>query len=568
MKYKRPSFFLFSVLIISILLFVSCGGETSPAPTTTQPTTQPTTTQPITQPTTDGLKTEFTAEEEAAIEEIVSEAGRVVPLSEEKDEIISSETEDEGDFRYTYEKHDVVDNIDSVVYLGLNDDVIWPGCLVEGTHAHDFVYVPISIDRAPVTLSVSLEGSPATGESIVNTVEDPKLSTIRQGIADLLKDAMTGDTTVPAKVDFKYQQVYSESQMNLFVGADVSYGAGSVSSQFTWDSATQQNKIMASYKQIYYSIDIDTPQNPADLFDPATPVSAIEAALPAGSMPLYISSVSYGMMALVFIETDYSFEQMQWALDAAYDGIVSVDVDLDISTEEILQNSSIKIVVYGGSTAGLDEIETGYNGFLNVINASKDFNASSPGVPLVYRFRHLHDNTLALITLTSQYTLVKPLRLMQRVRITVDRFVCTLSDDEGAGNKADMDRFYVWATAYNRWNDTETGSMIGAAEQQVFGWSTSGDWTVGVGGVFDAHQHKPNSLDFVFDAEHYDFSKARLVLKAYAKEYDPTGSDETATVYWEITGEHFLDEMGKHTFALSDYEDFGFTVYITIELVD
>ena len=154
MKYRRPSFFLFSVLIISILLFVSCGGETSPAPTTTQPTTQP---------TTDGLKTEFTAEEEAAIEEIVSEAGRVVPLSEEKDEIISSETEDEGDFRYTYEKHDVVDNIDSVVYLGLNDDVIWPGCLVEGTHAHDFVYVPISIDRAPVTLSVSLEGSPATG---------------------------------------------------------------------------------------------------------------------------------------------------------------------------------------------------------------------------------------------------------------------------------------------------------------------------------------------------------------------------------------------------------------------
>ena len=515
-------------------------------------------------------KTYFTSEEEEEIDDIVSEAGKVVPLSEEKDEIISSETEDKGDFRYTYEKHDVVDNIDSVVYLGLNDDVIWPGSLVKGTRAHDFVYVPISVDRAPVTLSASLEGSPSTGESIVKTVDDPKLSTIRQGISDLLKGAITGDTHVPARVDFKYSQVYNESQMNLFVGADVSYGAGSLNTKFNWNSHTKQNKIMASYKQIYYTIDIDTPGDPADIFTPTMPISDIEIAIPTGSIPLYVSSVSYGMMALVFIETDYSFEQMKWALDAHYNAaVVSGSVELDMEIQEILQNSSIQTVVYGGSTAGLNELETGYNGFLNVISASKDFNSSSPGVPLVYRFRHLNDNTLALITLTSQYTLVVPLRLQQQVRVTVDRFVCTKSDDEGANNNADMDRFKVWATAYNRWSDTETGSMIGAENQQVFSWSTSGDWTVGVGGIFDASQHKPNSLDITYDTEHYDFNKARLVLKAYARERDPwTSADEEATVYWEITGEQFLENGGKHTFTLSDYEDFGFTVHIRIELLN
>ena len=143
-----------------------------------------------------------------------------------------------------------------------------------------------------------------------------------------------------------------------------------------------------------------------------------------------------------------------------------------------------------------------------------------------------------------------------------------MSDDEGAGNNADMDRFYVWATAYNRWSDTEAGSLIGTTDQPVFAWSTSGEWTCGVGDVFDASLHKPNSIDFVFDTEHYDFNKARLVLKAYAREYDSTSANEQATVTWEITGEHFLDEMGKHTFYLSDYSDFGFNVYITIELVN
>ena len=61
---------------------------------------------------------------------------------------------------------------------------------------------------------------------------------------------------------------------------------------------------------------------------------------------------------------------------------------------------------------------------------------------------------------------------------------------------------------------------------------------------------------------------ARLVLKAYAREYDPYTSNEEATVFWEITGEHFLDNGGEHIFILSDYEDFGFEVHITIELVD
>ena len=243
MTYKYSS--LLFTLLLCVVLVVSCIGETVDTPTTTQPTTdsiiqptttQQTTTQPTTeppiQPTTETPKTEFTREEVAAIEEIADDAGKVVPLAEEKDEIIDSTTEDKGDFRYTYEKHDVVDNIDSVVYLGLNDDVIWPGSLVEGAHAHDFVYVPISVERAPVTLSISLEGSPATGGSLVQTVEDPKLSNIRQGISDLLKDAITEDTHVPARVDFNYKQVYNESQMNLFVGADVSYGAGSLDTRF------------------------------------------------------------------------------------------------------------------------------------------------------------------------------------------------------------------------------------------------------------------------------------------------------------------------------------------------
>ncbi len=599
MKTARSLVSAWSLLLVSALLLVSCAGNPTSQPTPTPTTVAEGTATPepeatatdIPQPTEPGATAtegpaptatptkqptattapeddEFSIEEKAEIRAVVSEAGKVVPLANEKDEITDTSTEDEGDFRYTYEKHDVVDNIDNVVYLGLNDDVIWPGSLVRGNEAHDFVYVPISVDRAPITLSISLEGSPATGQSITKVVEDPKLSTVRQGIADMLKTAIVGDTRVPAKVEFKYAQVYNESQMSLMVGANVKYGAGSLNTKFNWESTTKKNKILASYKQIYYSIDIDTPASPADMLAPSLRMDDIESAFPTGSMPIYVSSVSYGMMAYVFIETDYSMEEMKWALDAAYDGIVSGKAELDLKTQQILQSCSIQTVVYGGSTAGLSELETGYNGFLNVIKASKEFGAGSPGVPLVYRFRHLQDNTLALITLTSQYTLVRPLRLLQRVRITIDKFVCTLSDDEGASNNADMDRFNVWATAWNRNRDTETGSMIGAENQPVFSWATSGEWSTGVGGIFDCNKYKPNSIDFVFDTEFYKFDKAVLRLRAYAREYDPTSANEQATVNWTIGGDMFLENGGKHVFRLSDNSDFGFDVYLTIELLD
>src|SRR5512143_1222557 len=113
----------------------------------------------------------------------IDKAGKVVPLGPDSDEVTGTEVKEEGDFQNTYEHHDAIANLENVAYLGLNDDLIWPGALVKGTHAHEFVFEPISMARGPITLSVSLEGSGSTGPLAVQ-VADPKLSTVRQGIAD------------------------------------------------------------------------------------------------------------------------------------------------------------------------------------------------------------------------------------------------------------------------------------------------------------------------------------------------------------------------------------------------
>lgn len=197
----------------------------------------------------------------STIDAVLQAAGKVSTLGADQDEVTSS-SEIDGEYRYYYETHDAIENLENVTCLGLNDDVIWPGSLVRGEHAYSYVYEPIIIPRAPVTLSISLEGT-GSGATLSEVVGAPSLSTVRQGISNLVSRALASNVSAPAQVDWSYQQVYSASQMSLYVDADISYGVGSLSTSFDWDESSTTTKIIAKYTQVYYSVDMDTPASPA-----------------------------------------------------------------------------------------------------------------------------------------------------------------------------------------------------------------------------------------------------------------------------------------------------------------
>ncbi|MCC7451366.1 MAG: thiol-activated cytolysin family protein [Anaerolineae bacterium] len=507
----------------------------------------------------------------AEIASIIAEAGAPKPKTAEPyDHTSTPQVSIEGNYKRITETHNAADNISSVTYLGLNDDVIWTGSLTRGDQIHSFVYTPITIDRAPVTLSLSLESASGTGPKITKTVSDPKLSTIRQGISDLLKGALTDKTTVAAKADFKYQQVVNEAQLSLFLGADVKYAGASVKSRFDWTSTSKKTKIMAKYQQIYYTVDMDMPQTPADLFAPSVSPDQVARAIPPGSMPVYVSSVSYGMMALVFMESDYSADVMNAAVKAGYSGLVDVQVQSGVTARKALETSTIQIVVYGGSTAGLNDLEENYQGFKKVINASTKFGPDSPGVPLMYRFRNAVDNTLALVTLTGDYTLVRQLKIRQPMRITVDKIVCEMANDEGPTDTLNMDRFYITVTGYQRKDSKSPEVMVTQQVDQHVLWAenpdTGGAWRMDKN---DSWIQKPNSIDVVFDTEDYDTNLARLVFNGYARDWDSNvNKPEEGWNKLEILGKDFFKSRSDPYIMRLTSSDFIMRVEISITPID
>jgi hypothetical protein len=199
---------------------------------------------------------------------------------------------------------------------------------------------------------------------------------------------------------------------------------------------------------------------------------------------------------------------------------------------------------------------------MSIISASTEFSATSPGVPILYKFRHLRDNTLAMISLTSQYTIVRPLKIRQGVRVTVNRYICEWSDDDDTLGDADvdMDIFAVYCNAFNRTGGGDAGVQINPVNQAVHYWSTSDYYEMAAGSIFTAG----TSIDLTFNTEDYDFNYAKIGLSAFARDYDWGTYNEEIWGSLNIFGNAMLGSQNIMLYA----SDSRFRVECTVELIN
>ena len=241
----------------------------------------------------------------------------------------------------------------------------------------------------------------------------------------------------------------------------------------------------------------------------------------------------------------------------SHKGGVDVKVSSRYTAREVLNNSSLKIQVYGGSTAGLGSLETGIAGFLKVIAASRTYSADSPGVPISYVFRNLQDNLLTAVTQTAQYNLSTPIKVKQRVQVRIVNMICTMSDDEGSNNDADMDRwnFVVYAQNVRR-----GGALGPKAQENLYNFSTSGEVTTPVGYVWREAIGKTATVVFETDPAVWDFESEVLTIDGYGREYDSSGSNEEGTGTLPLKGSAMF---GTHKFSVNSAD---FSYELTVEI--
>jgi hypothetical protein len=488
---------------------------------------------------------EWTAAEKASIKSIVTGSGILEKLGDDEDTTTTetvTQTIDGEDYWLDVENHYKVQNQTDLLYLGSNDDVIWPGALIEGDQAHDFVYTPITIPRAPLMLSVNLENVSCAGE-LTQEVIDPNLANMREGIRLLLQEARKDCEIIPAQAQFQQTQVYTESHLNLALGANINYSAINLKSKFNWTDTTKKNKIISKYQQVLYEVNINTPITQADFFDPArTTVPEIGAAMPPGTNPMYVAGVKYGMMALMFFETNSSEELLNTAMDLAVSKGLTATITGTLTVKDVLDSSNIEIVVYGGSTAGLETIYTGTDGFYNVIKASVNGGPDSPGVPLVYKFRNFSDNNLALITFTSDYSFSSNrFPVYPKIRVALEYFKL-LESNEWFYNAVTEMRIII--NAKNRSSSSDPGTVL-VSDHSIGHQGLVIDMDVGERWPAETDPPLP-PYDIIYDNLHDPFywNYAWLSIKGSVTEIDVPPidpNDHAETLITWVTGADILE---------------------------
>ncbi len=310
--------------------------------------------------------------------------------------------------------YDLDSNFDDVAILRPTAGIVYPGALVVGNQGLlDGAPDPFAISRGAASLRIDLPGMGENGNLVV---DNPGANTqVQAAIDESLEwwndNAYQEGYVNAANSSYQASESYSSSQLSLDIGLNAEWATGSVASQFNFESNSEQRVAAMSFKQVFYTITMDTPQSPAAVFGPDVTLDQIQNIMTADTPPAYVASVSYGRIIMVRLETTNMDSSIN--LDAVLEyssGLNSGTGDINATYDEVLQTSSINIVTIGGNgevaTSAVDaaNIDDGPGGLNYIITGENAlYSRENPGVPIAYTIRYLKDNSLAKMGYTTDY---------------------------------------------------------------------------------------------------------------------------------------------------------------------
>jgi len=300
-------------------------------------------------------------------------------------------------------------NFEDVAILRPTNGIVWPGALVIGNQTmRDGLPEAFTLRRSPMVIRLDL---PGIGEAGNILVADPKNSTVQSKIDEALEywnaNAYQEGYVNPSNSSYSASTSYSSKQMSLEVGLNTEWATGDVSAQFNYETTSTNRVAIMVFKQVFYTITMDTPNNPADVFSAEVPLSQIQNAFNSSTPPAYVHSVNYGRIIMFRMET--SAEATESELTGAFNyasGVTNASGTVALKYKEILNKSNITTVTIGGNAAVASEAVSATNfGDLQPIIKGENavYSRSNPGVPIAYTIRFLKNNSLAKMGYSTDY---------------------------------------------------------------------------------------------------------------------------------------------------------------------
>ena len=255
---------------------------------------------------------------------------------------------------------------------------------------------PIPCIKAPQVFSISLTTKEGTSPKF--EVEEPTLANIREATNEKVYEIAPKST--PAEISFEVLKVRSEQEVNTHLGASASGFGLRVSGKYNFKSKTVKSRFLIRFVQKYYSVDMDNPLNPNKFFKILPDLNIFQ-----GTSPVFVSSVIYGRMVYLMVESESESEEVEKALYASMKKFkVKASSELTKRETEIVEQSKISGIILGGPALEGVEAVKGLEGLNEYLGKGAEFSVQSPGVPISYVLKHLKDNSIAKLVFNSNFT--------------------------------------------------------------------------------------------------------------------------------------------------------------------
>lgn len=287
-------------------------------------------------------------------------------------------------------KDSIWPNNTGVTYFYENDEIAadgvykryaYPGAILRGGSIETRRPTPLSAPVDPINISFSFPNTYTVGN-----IPIPSLYATRQSLTNAMLDKnMHGKQSISFEYNISEISSYEETKLTFGANIDV-MKVFNLGVSYTNHKKKRNTLVAANVIHRFYTIDMDLPTdgnlllNNEDMnkFGPYSPV--------------YVSSVTYGRMGVITVESDSTFSSVQRALNISFNAVkVSGKLSIDDHTETILTNSMIRIYIVGGQSP--EATIEGLSAFKNFIETKGKFSIENQGEPLFFSLNYLSDNS-------------------------------------------------------------------------------------------------------------------------------------------------------------------------------
>lgn len=267
---------------------------------------------------------------------------------------------------------------------------IFPGSVLRGGALLNDEYTPLVLkEPKEITLSMTLQGKGLK----VQTTTLPIMSQVRQKVNDLVNENKENIDyeNVPTYLTYISHEVDTEESFNktfrTHLKVNVLAGLIKANFNYSWNKNTSYNKkyVLVKVRQLFYSINVD----PVTAEDWGTFVK------PGEYEPVYVSSVDYGRVANLLIQTEESAEEVKRMINASisfalkkFGGEAGASYEKEM--KRLFKEKKVQIMIAGGPLSMGKDITT-YEEFINFLKKPTAFNLVQSAAPIGYTLRSAID---------------------------------------------------------------------------------------------------------------------------------------------------------------------------------